>query len=28
MPLEVTFETFGDIALPFFKPAPLKPAGA
>lgn len=28
MPLEVTFETFGDIALPFFKPAPLEPAGA
>ncbi len=28
MPLEVIFETFGDIALPFFKPAPLKPAGA
>jgi uncharacterized protein len=21
MPLEVTFETFGDVALPFFKPA-------
>jgi len=21
MPLEVTFETFGEIALPFFKPA-------
>jgi hypothetical protein len=21
MPVEVTFETFGDIALPFFKPA-------
>ena len=22
MPLEVAFETFGDIALPFFQPSP------